>query len=211
MSIEEQGNKEVTCSGGYNRRRVLTGATGLFGAAGATFLAIPFVGSWQPSEKAKAAGAPVDVDISQLELGQMMTVSWQGKPVWVLRRTDSMIQSLEDHEVSLRDPESKASTQPDYCQNSKRAISEEVLVVVGVCTHLGCSPLYRPAEGSPDIGPDWQGGFFCPCHGSRFDLAGRVFESVPAPKNLEIPPHRYLSENVIRIGEDPLDEGESHV
>jgi ubiquinol-cytochrome c reductase iron-sulfur subunit len=198
MSTIENKTVEVN----LQRRKVLTGATGVVGAVGATFLAVPFVGSWQPSEKAKAAGAPVDADISKLQPGQMLTVSWRGKPVWVVRRTPDMVKGLAGLESDLRDPASEQSAQPAYCQNKSRAIKEEFLVVVGVCTHLGCAPLYRPAIGSPDVGADWQGGFFCPCHGSRFDLAGRVFQSVPAPTNLEIPPHRYLSESVIRIGED---------
>jgi len=189
------------------RRKILTGATGVVGAMGATFLAIPFVSSWQPSEKAKAAGAPVDVDISKMQPGQMMTVSWRGKPVWVVRRTEDMINGLAGVETQLRDPVSDASIQPEYCKNPTRAIQEEFFVVVGICTHLGCAPLYRPSIGSPDVGADWQGGFFCPCHGSRFDLAGRVFQSVPAPTNLEIPPHLYLSETKIRVGEDPKEEG----
>ncbi|MDG6773565.1 ubiquinol-cytochrome c reductase iron-sulfur subunit [Thiomicrorhabdus sp. ZW0627] len=189
------------------RRKILTGATGVVGAAGATFLAVPFVSSWQPSEKAKAAGAPVDVDISQLQPGQMLTVSWRGKPVWVVRRTPEMLEKLPILDAQLRDPASQQSEQPVYCQNETRAINPEYLVVVGICTHLGCAPLYRPAIGSPDVGADWQGGFFCPCHGSRFDLAGRVFQSVPAPTNLEIPPHHFMTEHLIRIGEDPQKEG----
>jgi len=203
MSTEEQKATDVN----LQRRKILTGATGVVGAAGATFLAVPFVSSWQPSEKAKAAGAPVNADISQLQPGQMLTVSWRGKPVWVVRRTPEMINGLAALDGQLRDPSSEVSEQPAYCQNGARAINNEYLVVVGICTHLGCAPLYRPAIGSPDVGADWQGGFFCPCHGSRFDLAGRVFQSVPAPTNLEIPPHRYLSDSVIRIGEDPTEEG----
>lgn len=191
------------------RRKILTGATGVVGATGATFLAIPFVSSWQPSEKARAAGAPVDVDISKLQPGQMVTVSWRGKPVWVVRRTPEMIEGLAGVESQLRDPASDVSEQPEYCKNSGRAINDEYLVVVGICTHLGCAPLFRPAVGSPDMSADWQGGFFCPCHGSRFDLAGRVFQSVPAPTNLEIPPHHYLSDTKIRVGVDPSEEGKA--
>lgn len=203
MSTKEHKNKGVD----LQRRKILTGATGVVGAAGATFLAVPFVSSWQPSEKAKAAGAPVDVDISKLQPGQMVTVAWRGKPVWVVRRTPEMLEMLSDLNAQLRDPASQESLQPDYCQNPARAINDEFLVVVGICTHLGCAPLYRPSVGSPDVGADWQGGFFCPCHGSRFDLAGRVFKSVPAPTNLEIPPHHFASANVIRVGEDPQKEG----
>jgi ubiquinol-cytochrome c reductase iron-sulfur subunit len=198
MSTEENNASSVN----LQRRKILTGATGVVGATGATFLAVPFVSSWQPSEKAKAAGAPVNADVSQLQPGQMLTVSWRGKPVWVVRRTPEMVNGLAPLEDGLRDPASESSIQPDYCKNQSRAINSEYLVVVGICTHLGCAPLYRPAIGSPDVGADWQGGFFCPCHGSRFDLAGRVFQSVPAPTNLEIPPHHYLSGSIIRIGEE---------
>lgn len=185
------------------RRKVLTAATGVIGATGATFLAVPFVSSWQPSEKAKAAGAPVDADISQLQPGQMLTVSWRGKPVWVVRRTPEMLTMLTTLDNDLRDPSSNNSEQPEYCKNKTRASKEEFLVVVGVCTHLGCAPLYRPAVNSPDMAANWKGGFFCPCHGSSFDLAGRVFQGVPAPTNLEIPPYYYETEHEIRIGENP--------
>lgn len=203
MSTEEQNNVSVN----LQRRKILTGATGVVGAAGATFLAVPFVSSWQPSEKAKAAGAPVNADISQLQPGQMLTVAWRGKPVWVVRRTPDMLSGLAPLDGQLRDPASEKSEQPEYCQNPARAIKDEYLVVVGICTHLGCAPLFRPAIGSPDVGADWQGGFFCPCHGSRFDLAGRVFQSVPAPTNLEIPPHHFIADHLIRIGEDPAEGG----
>jgi ubiquinol-cytochrome c reductase iron-sulfur subunit len=203
MSTEEQKDMSVN----LQRRKILTGATGVVGAVGATFLAVPFVSSWQPSEKAKAAGAPVNVDISQLQLGQMLTIAWRGKPVWVVRRTPDMLNGLTPLDGQLRDPASEESKQPDYCQNPTRAIKDEYFVVVGICTHLGCAPLFRPAIGSPDVGADWQGGFFCPCHGSRFDLAGRVFKSVPAPTNLVVPPHHFLTDNLIRIGEGPAAEG----
>lgn len=191
----------------YTRRKILTAATGVMGAAGATFVAVPFVSSWQPSEKARAEGAPIDADVSQLQPGQMMTVSWRGKPVWVVRRTPEMIEMLPSLASDLRDPESDSSEQPTYTKNTLRSIKPEYLVVVGVCTHLGCAPLYRPAVNSPDMAADWKGGFFCPCHGSSFDLAGRVFQGVPAPTNLEIPPHNYISDGMVRIGEDPKDGG----
>lgn len=203
MSTEEQNNVSVN----LQRRKILTGATGVVGAVGATFLAVPFVSSWQPSEKAKAAGAPVNADISQLQPGQMLTLAWRGKPVWVVRRTPDMLNGLAPLDGLLRDPASEQSEQPEYCQNPTRAIKDEYLVVVGICTHLGCAPLFRPAIGSPDVGADWQGGFFCPCHGSRFDLAGRVFQSVPAPTNLEIPPHHFITDYLIRIGEGPAEGG----
>lgn len=200
-----ENNNEVNLT----RRKVLTAATGVVGATGATFLAVPFVSSWQPSEKAKAAGAPVDINISKLQPGQMLTVSWRGKPVWVVRRTPEMIEKLTANVTELRDPLSKASIQPDYCVNSSRALEAEFFVVVGICTHLGCAPLYRPAAGSPDMAKGWVGGFFCPCHGSNFDLAGRVYQGVPAPTNLEIPPYRFLSETVVRVGEDTVIEGQA--
>jgi ubiquinol-cytochrome c reductase iron-sulfur subunit len=191
------------------RRQLLTGAVGVVGATGATFVAVPFVSSWMPSEKAKAAGAPVDIDVSAAQPGQMLTVSWRGKPVWVVKRTKEMLNTLPKLDPELRDPDSNESIQPEYCKNKFRAIKPENLVVVGICTHLGCAPLYRPNPGATDVGPDWLGGFFCPCHGSRFDLAGRVFKGVPAPTNLEIPKHRYVTEHVIRIGEDPIKEGQA--
>lgn len=196
-SNEQQEVKNLT------RRKVLTAATGVVGAAGATFLAVPFVSSWQPSEKAKAAGAPVEADLSQMQPGQMITVSWRGKPVWIVKRTPRMLETLPTLNSNLRDPQSENPQQPTYCQNEFRSSKKEFLVVIGICTHLGCAPLYRPAEKSADMGDDWKGGFFCPCHGSTYDLAGRVFQGVPAPKNLEIPPYRYLSDSVIRVGEDP--------
>lgn len=196
-------SKEQTENKNLTRRKVLTAAMGVLGAAGATFVAVPFVSSWQPSEKAKAAGAPVDADLSLLSPGQMLTVSWRGKPVWVVRRTTEMLSILPTLDNELRDPNSDNSVQPEYCKNEVRALNEEYLVVVGVCTHLGCAPMYRPAVDSPDMAKGWKGGFFCPCHGSSFDLAGRVFQGVPAPTNLEIPPYRYVSDSVIRVGENP--------
>ncbi|SIO01758.1 ubiquinol-cytochrome c reductase iron-sulfur subunit [Sulfurivirga caldicuralii] len=191
------------------RRRMLVAATGVMGAIGATFLATPFVASWEPSERAKALGAPVDVDISKLEDGQLLTVNWRGKPVWVLKRTPEMLATLDKVESELRDPDSNESIQPPYCKNNYRAIKPEMFVAVGVCTHLGCAPLFKPDPGDADLGSDWPGGFFCPCHGSRFDLAGRVFKAVPAPTNLEIPPHHYRSATLIRVGEDPKEGGQA--
>lgn len=181
------------------RRQFLVGATGVVGAVGATFVAVPFVSSWQPSEKAQAAGAPVDVDIAALSEGQMLTVEWRGKPVWVVRRSSTALETLNQTTPNLRDPDSNDSVQPTFAKNQYRSLKPEVLVMVGVCTHLGCAPLYKPNAGA--ISADWLGGFFCPCHGSRFDMAGRVFQSVPAPTNLEVPPYRFLSEGMIRIGE----------
>lgn len=184
------------------RRRFLTAATTVVGAVGVGFALVPFVSSMQPSAKARAAGAPVRADISKLEPGQMIRVKWRGKPVWLVKRTDEMLESLATLIPDLCDPDSEQPQQPEYAQNEFRSIRPEILVTVGICTHLGCSPTYRPDVGAADMGADWLGGFFCPCHGSRFDLAGRVYKGVPAPLNLEIPPHRYLSDNELVIGED---------
>ncbi len=181
------------------RRQFLVGATGVVGAVGATCVAVPFVSSWQPSEKAQAAGAPVDVDVSTLAEGQMLTVEWRGKPVWVVHRSAESLAKIDAVATELRDPQSEKSIQPAFAKNAHRSLKPEYLVMVGVCTHLGCAPLYKPNAGT--VTPDWQGGFFCPCHGSRFDMSGRVFKSVPAPTNLEVPPYRFLSDNMIRIGE----------
>jgi len=173
------------------------------GAVGAGFAATPFVLSMTPSARAKAAGAPVEVDISQIEPGQLLTVEWRGKPVWILRRTEEMLASIEKDSDMLVDPNSTADQQPSYAGGNTRSIKPEVLVVVGICTHLGCSPQKRlDAGASEGMGADWPGGFFCPCHGSKFDLSGRVFKNVPAPKNLEVPPYTFLSDSRILIGED---------
>jgi ubiquinol-cytochrome c reductase iron-sulfur subunit len=187
-------------------RRNLIIATSVVGGVGVVGAAIPFVGSWYPSAKAKAAGAPVTYNISKIEPGAMVTVAWRGKPVFIVRRTQEALDSLKKVEEMgvLRDPESQEPMQPTYAQNPERAVNKEFAVLLGVCTHLGCAPMYRPEVGAADLGGEkWQGGFFCPCHGSKFDLAGRVFTGVPAPTNLEIPPHRYASESVIVIGENP--------
>lgn len=186
------------------RRRFLIGATSAVGAVGAVGAAVPFVKSWNPSAKAKTAGAPVVADFSKLEPGQRMTVEWRGKPIWILRRTPEAVASLKKVEGNLRDPASNESKQPDYAKNELRSRESrsEILVLIGLCTHLGCSPLYRPEVGAADLGSDWMGGFFCPCHGSKFDFAGRVFQGVPAPTNLEVPPFYYMSDTVIKIGED---------
>jgi len=185
------------------RRRFLTAATTVVGAVGTGFVLVPFISSMQPSAKARAAGAPVRADKSKLELGQMIRVKWRGKPVWIVSRTEETLKTLPTLDDRLRDPKSVEPQQPPYAQNELRSIKPETLVLIGICTHLGCSPTYRPDVGAADLGgDDWKGGFFCPCHGSRFDLAGRVFKGVPAPLNLEVPPHRYLSEDEILIGED---------
>jgi len=184
------------------KRRFLTNATSAVAGVGAVFVAVPFLGSWAPSAKARAAGAPVEADISKLEPGQKMTVKWRGKPVWVVRRTEQNLKDLSKITDLLLDPNSEMDQQPEYCKNEYRSRKPEYLVAVGVCTHLGCSPTYRPDIAPADLGADWVGGFFCPCHGSRFDLATRVFSGVPAPKNLEIPPYYFKTESLVLIGED---------
>lgn len=183
------------------KRRFLVAATTAAGGVVAASVAVPFVASWFPSGKARAAGAPVEVDISKLEAGQLITQEWRGKPVWILNRTADMLSSLKDVEVRLADPASDGSIQQDDCKNQGRSIKPGLWVATGICTHLGCSPTLRKEVAPADLGPDWKGGFFCPCHGSKFDLAGRVFSGVPAPKNLDIPPHKYLSDTRLLIGE----------
>ncbi len=185
-----------------SKRRFLLAATGAVGGVAAAGVAIPFVGSMLPSAKAKAAGAPIEVDVSKLEPGAQLTVEWRGKPVWIVRRTPEMIAQLEQNADKLSDPGSEAQQQPEYCKNKTRSLKPEYLVVVGVCTHLGCSPTFRADKGATDLGGDWPGGYYCPCHGSRFDLAGRVFKNVPAPVNLVVPPHRYISDAVLLVGAD---------
>ncbi|AVY94208.1 MULTISPECIES: ubiquinol-cytochrome c reductase iron-sulfur subunit [Microvirgula] len=184
------------------RRRFLTVATAAAGGVAAIGVATPFLLSFFPSERAKAAGAPVEVDISKLEAGQKINVEWRGKPVWVMNRTEEQIKSLPKNDPKLADPKSEVPQQPEYCKNATRSIKPNLLVAVGICTHLGCSPTFRPDLAPADLGPEWLGGFYCPCHGSKFDLAARVFSGVPAPTNLEIPPHKYLSDAVILIGDD---------
>ncbi len=184
------------------RRRWLQ-ATSVAGGAAALGSALPFVSSFAPSERAKAAGAAVEVDISDIPPGGMKTVEWRGKPVWIVRRTPAMLAALQGQEAELVDPQSQREQQPAYARNAERAIRPEVFVAVGICTHLGCSPTAVPAGSTnPSVGAHWQGGFFCPCHGSTFDGAGRVFKNKPAPSNLEIPPHCYLSEARLLIGDD---------
>ncbi|MDH5483876.1 MAG: ubiquinol-cytochrome c reductase iron-sulfur subunit [Gammaproteobacteria bacterium] len=185
-----------------DKRRFLTASTAVVGAVGAGFVAVPFVASWSPSERAKTAGAPVEVDISKLQEGQKVTVEWRGKPVWIVKRSKKSLEELTTLDAGLRDPASENNQQPEYARNPARSIKPEIMVMVGICTHLGCSPTHRPEVAPADLGADWIGGFFCPCHGSKFDLAGRVYSGVPAPLNLEVPPHYYKSENTILIGED---------
>ena len=182
------------------RRQFLLTSAGVLGGVGALCALTPLVASWMPSAAAEAAGAPVEVDISKIEPGQQAIVEWRGKPVWIIRRTQDMLKHLDDDRALLRDPDSLVAQQPSYAQNKFRSINPEYLVLVGICTHLGCSPKYKPTIN--ELGPDWPGGFYCPCHGSTFDLAGRVFKDVPAPINLEVPPYRFLNDHTIVIGEE---------
>ena len=185
------------------RRRFLVNSTSVVAAVGAGFVAVPFLSSWMPSERAKNAGAPVDVDISKLEEGRLMIVEWQSKPVWIVKRSAKTLSDLVTLDDRLSDPDSEnVDQQPEYAQNANRSIKPEISVLVGICTHLGCSPTFRPDIAAADLGADWLGGFFCPCHSSKFDLAGRVYQGVPAPTNLVVPPHKYVSDNVILIGQD---------
>ncbi len=182
------------------RRKFLVAVTSVAGGIAGVAIATPFMLSMMPSERAKAAGAPVEVDISKLEPGMLLMVEWRGKVVWVLNRTPEMLETLVKVEDELADPNSEKPQQPEYAQNRTRSIKPEILVTEGVCTHLGCSPVFRKEIAPADLGPDWLGGFFCPCHGSKFDLAGRVYKSVPAPTNMVVPPHVYLSDSRLLIG-----------
>jgi ubiquinol-cytochrome c reductase iron-sulfur subunit len=184
------------------RRQFLTNALTVVGAVGTGFVAVPFLSQMQPSVKAKATGAPVEVNLSRLEPGQLIRVEWRGKPVWILNRTEAALSTLTPLESELSDPDSAESLQPAAAKNSTRSLKPEIFVAIGLCTHLGCSPTYRPEIAPTDLGKDWQGGFFCPCHGSKFDIAGRVYSSMPAPTNLEIPPYRYIDDNTIVIGDN---------
>jgi ubiquinol-cytochrome c reductase iron-sulfur subunit len=185
-----------------SKRQFLTTALSVVGAVGAGYLAVPFLSQMQPSAKAMAAGAPVEVDISKMEEGQLLRVAWRGKPVWILNRTPEALKTLSEVESQLADPKSEESVQPASSKNAVRSIKPEIFIAVGLCTHLGCSPTHRPEIAPHDLGADWKGGFFCPCHGSKFDLAGRVYRSVPAPTNLDVPPYRYVTDTHIIIGED---------
>jgi len=193
MSDDNQVNK--------GRRNLVIASCAAGGVAGVA-AAVPFAASWLPSERAKAGGAPVIADFSALEPGQIMTVEWRSKPVWIVRRTKEMLDGVERVDAKVSDPKSDVPMQPEYAKNEFRSIKPEVLVLVGICTHLGCSPQSKPAEDKAEMGADWTGGFFCPCHGSKFDLAGRVYKGAPAPVNLEVPQHIYLSDTRILIGDD---------
>lgn len=183
-------------------RRNLVVATSVVGGAAGVGVAAPFVASMWPSERARAAGAPIEVDVSRIAPGELSVFEWRGKPVWVLRRTPEMLAALKSVEPRLSDPNSKASDQPKYAENEYRSARPDLLVLVGVCTHLGCSPQEKPADAKAEMGADWPGGFYCPCHGSKFDFAGRVFNGSPAPTNLVVPPYTVVSDNKVVIGED---------
>lgn len=184
-----------------SRRRFLTAGVSIVGGIGGGVSAWPFIASMTPSARAQAIGAPVTVDISKLQPGEMLRDQWRGKPIWIVRRTKDQVKQLQRANKKLRDPQSTDEQQPGYARNFHRSIRPDILVLVGICTHLGCSPTYRPDSAPEDLGEAWKGGFFCACHGSRFDLAGRVYANVPAPKNLEVPPHRFAEENIVVIGE----------
>jgi len=196
MADQNVGKPEID----VGKRRFLIGASSVVGGIGGVAAAVPFVMSMFPSERARAAGAPVEQDISKLEPGQQITLEWRGKVVWVINRTKAMLASLPKLDARLADPKSEVPQQPSYCKNEHRSIKPEFLVAVGICTHLGCSPTYRPEVAPGDLGADWLGGFFCPCHQSKFDLAGRVYKGVPAPTNLVVPPHKYQSDTMIVVG-----------
>ena len=185
-----------------SRRHFLAVATGVTGVVGLALTAAPFIASFKPSTRARALGAPVTVDISKLEEGAMVRVLWQGQPVWVLHRSKTMLDALLDSPIGLKDPESNESIQPPYAKNDGRALRPDYLVVIGNCTHLGCAPLERFEVAASDMGPDWPGGFFCPCHGSKFDLAARVMDGSPAPTNLTIPAYRFVGDELVIVGED---------
>jgi ubiquinol-cytochrome c reductase iron-sulfur subunit len=189
------------------RRRNLVVATSVVGGAAGIGAAVPFAASMWPSERTRAAGAPVAIDISRIAPGELAVVEWRGKPVWVLRRTKEMIESLKAVEPRLSDPKSKASEQPKYAENEYRSARPDVMVLVGVCTHLGCSPQEKRADAKAEMGADWPGGFYCPCHGSKFDFAGRVFKGSPAPTNLVVPPYTVASDSTVVIGEDEKTKG----
>jgi len=186
------------------RRRFLIGATSVVGGVGAIGIATPFVGSWNPSAKAEAAGAPVTVNVSKIEPGQQITIEWRGKPVWIINRTETMQENIKKMNDRVKFPDSSDATQqPPYVEAPFRSIKPDIAVLVGICTHLGCVPTYRPEVAPADLGSEWLGGMFCPCHGSKYDLAGRVFQSQPAPLDLEVPPYRYDDDSTVTVGLDP--------
>ena len=188
------------------RRKFLSIATSVTGAVGGIFALTPFILSFQPSKRAKALGAAIKINIEKIEPGSIVKVIWKGMPVWILHRSEKMLDKIDSSIDELRDPNSELSVQPNFAKNTFRSIKPEYLVVEGVCTHLGCAPIEKFAIAPADMGPDWKGGFFCPCHGSKFDLSGRVFAGVPAPSNLRIPPHRYENETTLIIDENEKEE-----
>lgn len=198
MSDDKVTGGEVDAS----RRKFLTAATAATGAVGAAFTLVPFISSWKPSERARALGAPLEIDVSKIEPGQMITQSWRKQPIYVVRRTPEAMAKLNGHDGSLKDPKSDASDQPAYAKNEMRSLKPEILVLYAACTHLGCLPKQYFTQADPAMGADWPGGFFCPCHGSRFDLAGRVFNGSPASANLRVPPHKFDSDSMLVIGVD---------
>jgi ubiquinol-cytochrome c reductase iron-sulfur subunit len=198
MSEEKVTEGEVDA----NRRKFLTVATAATGAVGAAFTLVPFISSWKPSERARALGAPLEIDLSKLEPGQMITQSWRKQPIYVVRRTPEAVAKLGGHDANLKDPKSDSSDQPAYAKNDVRSLKPEILVLYAACTHLGCLPKQYFTVADPTMSADWPGGFFCPCHGSRFDLAGRVFNGSPASANLRVPPHKFESDTMLVIGVD---------
>jgi ubiquinol-cytochrome c reductase iron-sulfur subunit len=192
----------MTDNSGFSRRHFLTAATAVTAGAGAVAAAVPFVASFQPSARAQALGAPVTIDVSKVEPGSLMKIEWRGRAIFILHRTDEMLGALSTDIGQLRDADSEESEQPDYAKNEYRSIRPNFLIMEGVCTHLGCAPIARFDVAPADLGAEWKGGFFCPCHGSKFDLSGRVFAGVPAPENLRVPPHRYINDSTIVIGVD---------
>ena len=197
-------DKELVTELDHQRRNFLLGAVKAFGAFGLLGAIYPLAASLGPSVTAQAAGSPVKVDLSQMKAGEQKTVVWRGKPIWIIKRKPEMLEQISKSNEDLRDPESNVPQQPEYTKNIYRSIKKDYLILVGVCTHLGCAPTYRPDKGASDIDPSWPGGFFCACHGSKFDMSGRVFDGVPAPTNLEVPPHRFLDDNTVLIGEDAI-------
>lgn len=191
-----------SADGGVNnsRRKFLTNATTVIGGVGLAYAAFPFLASWQPSAKALAAGSPVEADISKLKPGEQVVYEWRGRPIFIMHRTPEMLKNLPSLDAQLRDPNSEESEQPGYAKNPHRSIKPEYLVITGICTHLGCTPILKPEQGT--VSSSWPGGYFCPCHGSGYDLAGRVFKNVPAPINLPIPPYKYVKDKLIIIGID---------
>ncbi|HEX6155155.1 MAG TPA: ubiquinol-cytochrome c reductase iron-sulfur subunit [Burkholderiales bacterium] len=189
------------------KRRNLVVATSVVGGVAGVAAALPFAASMLPSDRARAAGAPVEVDLSKLAPGEMAVIEWRGKPVWVIRRTKEMLESLKAVTGKLTDPASKSSEQPKYAENEHRSQKPDVMVMEGVCTHLGCSPQLKGPDAKAEMGGDWAGGFYCPCHGSKFDLAGRVFRGAPAPTNLKVPPYTFVSDSTLLIGEDQEKKG----